>query len=67
MFSVATDECLKYFEGFIGKSYEKSILDIFSLYPTHDSWSQLNDREVVCAVYHLDGKKLTGSIEGAAI
>ena len=67
MSNEATNACLKYFEGFIGTSYEESVLDIFSLYPTDASWSQMNDREVVCAVYHINGKKLTGSIEGSAI
>ncbi len=67
MSNEATNACLKYFEGFIGTSYEESVLDIFSLYPTDASWSQLDDREVVCAVYHINGKKLTGSIEGSAI
>lgn len=67
MFDLSTAECRKRFKGFVGKSYEESILDIFAVYPTHESWSQLDDREVVCAAYHLDYKKLTGSARGLGI
>ena len=67
MSDVATDECLERFENFVGRSYEESILDVFPIYPTDDSWSRLNDREVVCAVYHIDGDKLTGSKRGSGI
>ena len=67
MFDVATEECLDRFHGFVGRSYEESVLAIFTLYPNQYSWSQANDREVVCAVYHMDGDKLTGSSMGARI
>ena len=67
MFEVATDECLTRFEDFVGRSYDESILDIFPIYPNDDSWSRLNDREVVCAVYHIDGEKLTGSNKGSGV
>ena len=67
MFDVATDECLKRFEDFVRRSYDESILDIFPIYPNDDSWSRLNDREVVCAVYHIDGEKLTGSNKGSGV
>ena len=67
MFDLSTDACLKRFKGFVGKSYEESSLDLFAIYPTYDSWSQLNDREVICAVYRVDYKKLTGSAKGLGI
>ena len=67
MFGVATDECLKYFNGFVGETYENSVLDLFAMYPTSESWSRMGDREVVCAVYHIDGEKLTGSVKGRGI
>ncbi len=67
MFDLSTAECRKRFKGFVGKSYEESILDIFAVYPTYESWSQLDDREVVCAAYHLDFKKLTGTVKGLGI
>jgi hypothetical protein len=60
---LAHEGCLQRFEGFVGKDYESSSLDIASLHPSRDSWAQ-NDREVVCAVYDIDAKKLTGSVKG---
>jgi hypothetical protein len=67
MFDLSTDACLKRFKGFVGRSYEESALDLFAIYPTQESWSQLNDREVICAIYRVDYKKLTGSTKGSAI
>lgn len=67
MFEVAFDGCLQRFEGFVGRSYEASALDIFALYPTRDSWAQLGDREVVCAVYDINAKKLQGSVRGLGL
>ena len=67
MSDVATDKCLQRFEDFVLRSYDESILDIFPIYPSADSWSRLDDREVICAVYHLEGEKLTGSAEGSGI
>ena len=51
----------------VGRSYDESVLDVFPIYPTNDSWSQLNDREVICATYHIDLKKITGSMKGSGI
>ena len=67
MFELATDACLKRFKSFVGKSYEESILDVFALYPTAQSWSRVNDREVVCSVYRVDREKMKGSQESAGI
>ncbi len=67
MLEAATDQCLKRFEKFVGRSYDESVLDVFPIYPTNDSWSQLNDREVLCAIYHIDLKKITGSMKGSGI
>ncbi len=63
----AEEGCLGRFESFVGRSYDSSILDIFPIYPTDDSWSRLNDREVICAVYHMEGDKLTGSKRSSGI
>ena len=67
LFDLSTDACRKRFKNFVGKSYDDSILDMFAIYPTDESWSQLNDREVICAVYRVDYKKLTGSTKGSGI
>lgn len=64
MADVAHEGCLERFEAFVGKDYESSSLDIASIYPTSDSWHGHNDREVVCAVYDVEAKKLTGTVKG---
>jgi hypothetical protein len=64
MADMAQKACVARFEAFVGKDYESSSLDIASLYPSRDSWNQQNDREVICAVYDIDAKKLTGSVRG---
>ena len=64
---VAFDACLERFEPFVGRDYESSSLDIYALYPTDASWKHHNDREVVCAVFDMEAKKLTGSVKGRAL
>jgi hypothetical protein len=64
MGDLAHEACLERFESFVGKDYESSSLDVAALYPTRESWSGQNDREVVCAVYDMQAKKLTGSVKG---
>jgi hypothetical protein len=66
MADMAQEACQERFEAFVGKDYESSSLDIATLYPSSDSWKQ-NDREVICAVYDIDAKKLTGSVKGLAL
>ena len=61
---IAHEGCLARFEGFVGKDYDSSQLDIATLYPSRESWQQQNDREVVCVVYDMDANKLTGSVKG---
>lgn len=63
---ISFDACIERFEPFVGTDYESSTLDITLMYPTEMSWAQ-NDREVICAVYDLDGNKLTGSVKGSEI
>jgi len=67
MFDVAFDECLERFEGFVGRDYQTSVLDIYALYPTKESWAQLADREVVCAVFDMNSNKLTGSVKNLGL
>ena len=63
MADMAHEGCLARFQAFVGNDYESSSLDIATLYPSRESWQQ-SDREVVCAVYDVDAKKLTGSVKG---
>src|SRR6185503_12118916 len=64
---IAHEGCLARFEGFVGNDYDSSSLDIATLYPSSESWSQQNDREVVCAVYDVEAKKLTGSVRNTRL
>ena len=66
MGEIATEQCLQKFEGFVGKAYEDSSLDIFPLYPSSQSWKQ-SDREVICALYDMNYEKLVGSVQGLAL
>ena len=63
---LAYDACMEHFESFVGREYETSSLDIFTLYPSPESWRQ-NDREVVCAVYDVNATKLVGSARGRGL
>ncbi|HUQ50686.1 MAG TPA: septum formation family protein, partial [Gammaproteobacteria bacterium] len=64
MGDLAQQACIERFEAFVGKDYESSSLDVASLYPTSESWHGQNDREVICAVYDLEQKKLAGTVKG---
>jgi hypothetical protein len=66
MWDHANDECLTRFEGFVGLEYESSSLDIYTMYPSTESWKQ-DDREVVCALYDMNVEKLEGSMQGRGI
>jgi hypothetical protein len=66
MWEHANDECLKRFESFVGLEYESSALDIYTMYPSPESWKQ-NDREVVCALYDMNAEKLMGSMQDSGI
>jgi len=66
MGELANTSCIDRFEGFVGKDYQSSSLDVFALYPSAGSWQE-SDREVICAVYDMEAAKLTGSMEGRGI
>lgn len=58
--------CLERFESFVGASYQESVLDIFYLTPTSESWAE-GDKSAKCAVYRLDGQPLVGTAEGSGL
>jgi hypothetical protein len=66
MYEMAFEACVERFETFVGRDYQSSTLDIYTLYPTADGWAQ-NDREVVCAVFDMEEDKLVGSVRGTGI
>lgn len=63
---ITHESCRKHFDGFVGRDYESSSLDIFSMFPSPESWAQ-NDREVICAVFDVNAEKLVGSAKGSAL
>ena len=67
MAEIANSTCLERFESFVGKDHQSSTLEVMTLYPTAQSWSQSNDREVVCAIYDVNSGKLEGSVKGLAL
>jgi len=61
-------DCLTAFEPYVGISYDDSTL-YFSYYsPTEKSWTDGNDREILCIVTTTDDfeTKATGSVKGSA-
>ena len=66
MSELAYNSCLERFDSFVGTDYDSSILEIITLYPTTESWSQ-DDREIVCALYDMNEEKLVGSTQGLGI
>jgi len=60
--SLAEEGCFLRFQGAIGASYQESVLMFTTLYPTEESWTRMNDREVICVAYHMETEKLTGSV-----
>ncbi len=59
--------CHERFADAIGKSYEDSVIDYTTIYPSRGSWTQRDDREVVCVAYHMEFEKLTGTIIGSGL
>ncbi len=64
---IAENYCFEQFGTYVGKSYDASILEITYIYPTLQSWSQLDDREISCAVFDMNLEKLVGSVRGLRI
>lgn len=61
----ADDGCLAAFDAFVGTPYLDSQLEYFAIYPTEQSWTEVDDREVLCAVYDMSLEKLTGTVGGS--
>ena len=64
---LAHEGCLERFAGAVGKSYEESVIDYTTIYPTEGSWNQRDDREVLCVGYHMEAEKLTGTIRASGL
>jgi hypothetical protein len=61
------DGCLAQFEDFVGASFDDSILDISAIYPTEQTWNDMDDREVLCSVTAVDGSLRTGSARNSGL
>lgn len=64
---LADEGCYERFSDVVGKSYEESVIAYTTIYPSHGSWKQRDDREVLCVGYHMEFEKLTGSIIGSGL
>ena len=58
--------CLAEFESFVGISFDVSALDISAIFPTEESWNELDDREVLCSVTAVSGLPRSGSARDSA-
>ncbi len=54
------------FDSYVATPYAESSLEVFSFTPTQESWDE-GDREFVCAVFRLDGEKLSGTVRGSGL
>jgi hypothetical protein len=57
--------CGSAFKGFVGIAIDDSKYEVTYLSPTKESWTQAQDREVVCLVGSSSGN-VTGSLKGKA-
>jgi hypothetical protein len=65
--SYAYEQCTgSRFQSYVGVGYSESILGVFTLTPTDESWSD-GDRGYVCALYRLDLAKLTSTTRSSGI
>jgi hypothetical protein len=61
---IAVDGCFQPFEAFVGRDYASSRLDFGWVIPTDSSWA-VGDREVVCFLFDVEFRDLTGSMRGS--
>ncbi len=62
----SAEGCLAAFAGFVGIGFDQSAYDVTPLMPSQQSWEQIDDREVLCALFEFDGTLKTGSARGTA-
>jgi hypothetical protein len=56
----AAPECLEQFPAYTGSKYDDSDLEVATVRPDEDSWTDKDDRAVACVLYKK-GERLTGS------
>lgn len=57
----AKEMCTNAFQGYVGSSPGTSVFRISYIYPTEGTWTNMNDREIMCALEPRDGTPVTGS------
>ena len=61
--TAAEQGCIAEFEGFVGRLYEESVLEIAPLTPSAESW-EADDRQVLCFIKDPE-KDTTGTLANA--
>lgn len=61
--TASKDYCDAQFEGFVGRKYDESAIEVQYLYPTESSW-KLKDRTITCLV-GSSNKDVVGSLKGS--
>ena len=63
--SAADEACLAQFAGYVGAAYGTSEFGVGYIAPTEGTWNQLDDREVLCTLFRVDGAPKAGSARGS--
>ena len=66
LFQDAWYRCLDRFEGYVGRDYETSALDIWLFGPVEEGWAE-GDRLITCFVFDYYGEKLTVSARNSGL
>ena len=65
VYPLALAECVEHFHRYVGVAYRDSVLAVDPFTPTARSWTDRDDREIVCFLYSPDFRPLTGSKRGS--
>jgi len=59
---------LEEFEDFVGREYVLSVLEIGAIVPSFDSWTEEDDRKIICFVFPDEaGRRLKSSVGGSRL
>jgi hypothetical protein len=53
--------CFDNFNSYVGVDYSFSIYEVGFLRPSQETWAELDDREVVCYLFDMNGETKTGT------
>lgn len=63
--AAAEEQCGAQFDAFVGLAYAESALDWYPITPLESGWNEIDDREIICAVWDPAGQ-VTGTLAGVA-